>query len=79
MHDIELCQNVKGKGTETPLMYFIVLFSMYDFLSLTTIGFGFLTFENEDAVNKVCREHYVTFNGKKVIYALEHFIYNFMC
>lgn len=30
------------------------------------IGFGFLSFESDDAVNNVVSEHYVTINGKKV-------------
>lgn len=30
------------------------------------LGFGFLSFENDEAVNKVVAEHYVTINGKKV-------------
>lgn len=30
------------------------------------LGFGFLTFESEEAVNNLVAEHYVTINGKKV-------------
>ena len=30
------------------------------------IGFGFLTFESEEAVDRCCSEHYVSINGKQV-------------
>ncbi|XP_060581684.1 DAZ-associated protein 1-like isoform X3 [Ruditapes philippinarum] len=39
---------------------------MYDAQKQRSRGFGFLTFESDDAVNQVCREHFVNFNGKKV-------------
>ncbi|XP_052793597.1 DAZ-associated protein 1-like isoform X2 [Mya arenaria] len=39
---------------------------MYDSVKQRSRGFGFLTFETEDAVNAVCREHFINFNGKKV-------------
>lgn len=31
------------------------------------IGFGFLTFESEDAVDQVCAEHFININGKQVL------------
>ncbi|RWS07979.1 heterogeneous nuclear ribonucleoprotein 27C-like isoform X1 [Dinothrombium tinctorium] len=39
------------------------------YMDLTTfiwLGFGFLSFENEEAVNKVVAEHYVNISGKQV-------------
>lgn len=39
------------------------------------LGFGFLTFESDDAVNAVCREHFINFNGKKVTYRYIYFFY----
>ena len=30
------------------------------------IGFGFLTFETDEAVDSVCSEHYVVISNKKV-------------
>ena len=33
----------------------------------TTTGFGFLTFESEEGVDRVCNEHYIFINGKQVL------------
>jgi len=30
-------------------------------------GFGFLTFESEESVDRCCSEHYVNINGKQVL------------
>ncbi|CAE1247766.1 MSI [Acanthosepion pharaonis] len=39
---------------------------MYDLQKGRSRGFGFLTFNNEDSVDEVCKEHFVTINGKQV-------------
>jgi len=39
---------------------------MYDHEKQKSRGFGFLSFENEDAVDRVCQEQYVEVAGKKV-------------
>ncbi|ESO86970.1 hypothetical protein LOTGIDRAFT_128010, partial [Lottia gigantea] len=39
---------------------------MYDQDKKRSRGFGFLTFESEDSVDKVCAEHYIEIQGKKV-------------
>lgn len=31
------------------------------------LGFGFLSFDSEEAIDKVVAEHYVNINGKQVI------------
>ena len=31
-----------------------------------SVGFGFLTFESEEGVDRVCNEHYIFINGKQV-------------
>ena len=36
------------------------------FIHLRAVGFGFLTFENEDSVEQACAEHFVDVNGKQV-------------
>lgn len=33
------------------------------------LGFGFLSFEDEDSVDRCVAEHFVNLNGKQVIYA----------
>lgn len=39
---------------------------MYDQEKKKSRGFGFLSFEDEQSVERVCTEHYVTLNGKQV-------------
>lgn len=39
----------------------------FDAFSLA-VGFGFLTFDNEDSVEQACAEHYVDVNGKQVTF-----------
>lgn len=39
---------------------------MYDLQKGRSRGFGFLTFDSEDSVDEVCKEHFVTINGKQV-------------
>lgn len=38
-------------------------------------GFGFLSFESEESINKVVAEHYVNINGKQVIIKLKCLFY----
>lgn len=37
-------------------------------------GFGFLSLDNEEAINKIVAERYVTINGKKVIFLILFYI-----
>lgn len=39
---------------------------MYDQERRKSRGFGFVSFENEEAVDRACRDHYVSINGKQV-------------
>ena len=39
---------------------------MYDQEKKKSRGFGFLSFEDDQSVERVCSEHYVTLNGKQV-------------
>ncbi|XP_003740835.1 heterogeneous nuclear ribonucleoprotein 27C [Galendromus occidentalis] len=39
---------------------------MYDQERRKSRGFGFVSFENDDAVDRACRDHYVSINGKQV-------------
>ncbi|KAI0215326.1 Heterogeneous nuclear ribonucleoprotein 27C [Lamellibrachia satsuma] len=43
---------------------------MYDQQKHRSRGFGFLTFENEEDVERVCSDHFVQINGKQVVYTL---------
>lgn len=36
-------------------------------LWFVVVGFGFVSFENDDAVERACRDHYVSINGKQVL------------
>merc|ERR1712137_1093400 len=47
-----------GKVTEVVIMY--------DQEKKKSRGFGFLTFESEESVDRCCSEHYVNINGKQV-------------
>ena len=38
----------------------------FSLLVMMPVGFGFLTFDNEEAVELAVKEHFVDFNGKKV-------------
>ena len=38
-------------------------------------GFGFLSFEDEEAVNRCVAEHFVNLNGKQVLHMHEKTIY----
>ncbi|KAI7697148.1 Heterogeneous nuclear ribonucleoprotein 27C [Sarcoptes scabiei] len=59
--------------TETNLIEFFSKYGkvveaiiMFDQEKKKSRGFGFLSFDNEDAINKVVAERYVTINGKQV-------------
>ena len=41
--------------------YLIVCFDVFP-----AVGFGFLTFDNEDSVEQACAEHFVNVSGKQV-------------
>lgn len=45
----------------------ILLLNLFDAFSLA-VGFGFLTFDNEDSVEQACAEHYVDVSGKQVTF-----------
>ena len=36
---------------------------------LKSTGFGFVTFETEEGVEKVCSEHFIYISGKQVVFA----------
>lgn len=62
-----------ANATETELRSFFGKYGkvmevviMYDQEKKKSRGFGFLSFETEDSIERVCAEHYVTFNGKQV-------------
>lgn len=62
-----------ANATETELRSFFSKYGkvmevviMYDQEKKKSRGFGFLSFESEDSIERVCAEHYVTFNGKQV-------------
>lgn len=42
-------------------------------------GFGFITFEEEESVNKAVAEHYVDVNGKKVLLIVKLVFKLFVC
>lgn len=42
-----------------------ILFN-YDLIIFVFVGFGFLSFEDEDAVDRCVSEHFVNLNGKQV-------------
>lgn len=55
-----------GTTTTTPTATFRSIGTLITNHRQILSGFGFLSFENDDAVNNVVSEHYVTINGKKV-------------
>lgn len=59
--------------TETDLRSFFTRYGkvmevviMYDQEKKKSRGFGFLSFEDDEAVDKCCSEHYINLNGKQV-------------
>lgn len=44
-----------------------ILYVLLLCLWFAVVGFGFVSFENDDAVERACRDHYVSINGKQVL------------
>lgn len=38
------------------------------FISISFVGFGFLSFEDEDSVDRCVAEHFINLNGKQVVF-----------